>query len=264
MEPERLRPRPQGPKFEQKPRRDLARPLDQEETGGDEVTQGGGSPSYVSSGELGNDGIRAGRTGTPRENRTRKVSKGPGKIVIAVLVALLVAVGYFLLGQGGSSKALASETESPAYQKHRLASPGARMSLSRADVNTQATKAAVEAAKAGQPIPGLTSASPELVNHIAAGEVEFYTVRAYDTCAEDGDWITINSSNGAKLGSVMMTNAGTTMTIPVVNGHLPELNLIADRDGVGGVTVGVQTSGGVWYSGVLAPGQMQPIPLTMH
>jgi len=191
-------------------------------------------------------------------------SGGSRNVILALVVAMLLAVGYFLVGQGGSSKSLASETESPAYQKHKLANPAARMSLSRADINPQATKAAVEAAKAGQPIPGLTSASPELVNHIAAGEVEFYSVRAYDTCAEDGDWITITSSNGAKLGSVMMTNAGTTMTIPVVNGQVPDLNLIADRDGVGGVTVGVQTSGGVWYSGVLAPGQMQPLPLTMR
>jgi len=208
---------------------------------------------------------RPARTPTPRETEPKPKAGSGGKFLIAAILAVLLAIGYFMFGQGpGKSDALASETQSPAYQKHKLASPGARMSLSRADLNPQVTKAAVEAAKAGQPIPGLSGASPELVNHIAAGDVEFYTVRAYDTCAEDGDWITITSSNGAKIGSIMMTNAGTTMSIPVVSGQVPDLNLIADRDGVGGVTVGVQTSGGVWYSGVLAPGQMQPLPLTMR
>lgn len=138
------------------------------------------------------------------------------------------------------------------------------MRLSRSDLDAQATKSAIEAAKAGRAIPGLSSASPELVRQIAAGEVEFYTVRAYDTCAEDGDWVTVTTGNGAKMGSVMITNGGSSFTIPVVGGQVPSLNLTGDKDGVGGITVGIQTSGGVWYSDVLSEGQMQQIPTTIR
>src|SRR4051794_6602790 len=210
MEPERLRPHTQGPEPDvARPRRDLGRPAD-DDLGASASSGSSATDSPSSTGSTTGAAARPARTSTPRETQPKPKAGSGGKFLIAAILAVLLAIGYFMFGQGpGKSDALASETQSPAYQKHKLASPGARMSLSRADLNPQVTKAAVEAAKAGQPIPGLSGASPELVNHIAAGDVEFYTVRAYDTCAEDGDWITITSSNGAKLGSVMMTNAGT-------------------------------------------------------
>ena len=258
MEPDRLRPQPEKPRDESAPQsRPLSRPLDDDEpASGSGVASGSENvappPRHSSTGKS-----------VARKQTAPKPSGSGGKLVMAIVIAVMLAIGYFMFG--GSSKAsLAAETESPAYQKHKFVVAGSQMRLSRSDVDVQATKAAIEAAKAGRTIPGLSSATPELVNQIAAGEVEFYTVRAYDTCAEDGDWVTITSSNGAKMGSVMITKAGSSFSIPVVGGQVPGLSLTGDKDGVGGITVGIQTSGGIWYSDVLSEGQMQQIPLTIR
>jgi hypothetical protein len=159
---------------------------------------------------------------------------------------------------------LAAETQSPNYQKNKNAKPGTPMNLAAADINQQATDAAVAAAESGKPIPGLDSVSAGLLESIKKHEVKFITVRAYDSCAEDGDWVTLSTDAGSKIGSFMLTIVGRTIVIPVVNGQLPQMTLTGDRDGVGGITVGIESSTGTWYSGVLAPGESQPIPLAMQ
>jgi hypothetical protein len=164
----------------------------------------------------------------------------------------------------GGGSMLAAETQSPNYQKNKNANPATPMMFGAADFNQQATDAAEAAANAGQPIPGLDVASPALVESIKKHEVKFITVRAYDSCAEDGDWVTLTTDSGSKIGSFMLTIVGRSVVIPVVNGVLPKLTLTGDKDGVGGITVGVETSTGTWYSGVLAPGESQPIPLAMQ
>jgi hypothetical protein len=197
-----------------------------------------------------------------------------GLWIAAIIIAAFLAVGYAVVGGGGGNpsgsgitagdKLIASETQSPEYQKHKNRVAGSAAKLSSADLNAQQTQAAIDAVKAGQPIPGLTSASPELKAAVQKGDVKFYTVRAYDTCAEDGDWVTLTTSNGAKIGSFMLLKAGTTVSIPVIGGQIPKLQLTGDKDGVGGITVGVITSGGTWYSSILSPGESEEIPLTVN
>ncbi len=210
----------------------------------------------------------------PEPEPPRK-SGGTAWVAGLVLVAVM-GLGYLFMGGPPSSSApaapqqtqqqsmLAAETQSPEFAKHRNRVAGARVNISMADLDLAQTQAAIDAAKAGQPIPNLTGASPDLVSSIAKGDVKFYRVRAYDTCAEDGDWVTVSTSNGAKVGSFMLTKVGTTVTIPVVGGQVPNVQLTADRDGVGGVTVGVVTSEGTWYSGVLDPGQSEAIPMASN
>jgi hypothetical protein len=199
-----------------------------------------------------------------------------GKVAAVLVLAGALFFGYNYMhkantgGDGTSvtmpdkAAMLAAETQSPNYQKHKNANPATPMSLSPADFNQQATSAAEAAAQAGQPIPGLDSASAPLVEAIKKHDVKFITVRAYDTCAEDGDWVTLTTDAGSKIGSFMLTIVGRSIVIPVVGGQLPHMTLTGDRDGVGGITVGIESSGGTWYSGILAPGDTQPIPLVMQ
>lgn len=212
--------------------------------------------------------------GAPATPEPPKKSSG-GMWLGGIVVAAVLAVGYLFFGGAPSASTppanapiqqsiAAAETESPEFAKHKNRAPGASASLSAADLDPAQTQAAIEAAKAGRPIPGLSGASPELVSAIEKGDVKFYRVRAYDTCAEDGDWVTITTSNGAKMGSFLLTKVGSSMSIPVVGGQIPNVQLVADKDGVGGVTVGVTTSGGTWYSGVLSPGETEQIPMTMN
>jgi uncharacterized membrane protein len=203
-------------------------------------------------------------------------SSPAGKVVAALVLAGALFVGYNYMHKSGppdggaavtmpaAGSMLAAETQSPNYQKNKNANPATPMHLSAADVNQQATDAAEAAAQAGQPIPGVDSASEALVEGLKKHEVKFITVRAYDSCAEDGDWVTLTTDAGTKVGSFMLTIAGRSVVIPVVNGQLPHMTLTGDKDGVGGITVGIESSGGTWYSGVLAPGDTQPIPLVMQ
>jgi hypothetical protein len=238
---------------------------------------GGGSSANQYAGTT--NAPSGGRTAVPPPPAPKPPAAGPVKPksngwLVLVLLAILLGGGYYFMSNnsaGGSSAApsttaavAATDEMSPNYAKHKNADPRTPMSLSRLDLDQKTTDAAVKAAQLGQPIPGVTNASPELIDHIKKGDVKFYTVRAYDTCAEDGDYVTITTSNGAKIGSFMLTIAGRMISIPVVGGAIPNINLIGDRDGVGGITAGVQTSGGTWYSGILDPGQMQPIPLEMR
>lgn len=202
-------------------------------------------------------------------------SSPAGKVVAVLVLAGALFFGYNYMHkappdngavatQPAGGGMLASETGSPNYQKHKNFNPSTPMRLSAADFNQQATDAAEAAAQAGQPIPGLDSASEGMVEAIKKHEVKFITVRAYDSCAEDGDWVTLTTDAGTKVGSFMLTIAGRSVVIPVINGQLPHLTLTGDKDGVGGITLGVESSGGTWYSGVLAPGDTEQIPLVMQ
>lgn len=199
-----------------------------------------------------------------RGDATGRQRSRSGLTRAALLMAVIGGIGALWVNGSGAARPEAgasAETRSAAYEKHKLAIPSAPVHLSRSDVNVEATRAAIEAAKAGRPIPGLSSASPELVRALAEGKAEVYTVRALDTCAEDGDHVTVTTDNGARVGPFMLTNAGTVISVPAINGVLPSVQLIADKDGEGGITVAVQSSGGTWYSSIMAEGQMQAISL---
>ena len=280
MEPERLEPEKEGPKREAaKP--PLSRPGMERYGGDDEVTadlpaaSSPPPPSAPRPPEVKPPQRTQPPSAPPPEKKRTAAGAGLG---IAAL-ALLLAFGYNYLnnstpGGGGPPSAsisqpaktdlTAAETMSPNYQKHKNVNRSIPMGLSSMDRDAKTTEAAVQAAETGQPIPGVSEATPELRAKIQQKKVEFYTVRAWDTCAEDGDWVTIVTGDGAKIGTFMLTNAGKMISIPVVDGQAPTLTLIGDKDGVGGITAGIQTSNGSWYSGVLSPGESQPIPVALH
>ena len=97
---------------------------------------------------------------------------------------------------------------------------------------------------------------------VAEDKTEFFTVQLFDTCAEDGDWVTIRLDNGLTFGPIPIFHHPTTVLVPINVDKPSRVWLEATREGGGGVTVALQTSTGVWFSRILVEGTRQEIPLT--
>jgi hypothetical protein len=179
-------------------------------------------------------------------------------LVRLVVLVVLAAGGWYYFGQ--SRAGATSEEQSPMYQKHVAGASLTPARLSAADID----RARGQAALRGEPIPFLSNPSAEFQQNVKDGKVEFYAVRLYDTCYEDGDVVTLRLSSGVEMGPVPLTNSGTTISIPVVAGEAPQVTVVGIKDGTGGITVGVQSSGGMWYSGVIPEGGTQSMPLTVR
>jgi hypothetical protein len=186
-----------------------------------------------------------------------------GMLLKIVAVVVLAVVGYFYFGRT-PTVAVGAEAASPNYQKNKNADPSVPAVFGPKDVDHARTEAAKQAAERGDPIPGVTNPSPAFIEAVKKGDVTFYAVRAYDTCAEDGDVVTLHLPLGADIGPIPLTIAGTTVSVPVVAGQPASLTVVAVQDGVGGVTVGVQTSGGVWFSQVMPVGGTENMPLAIQ
>jgi hypothetical protein len=157
-----------------------------------------------------------------------------------------------------------AEEAMPNYQKNKQADPRVPAVFAAKDIDQRATDAARQAAQRGEPIAGVTNPSPQFIDAVKAGKVTFYAVRAYDTCAEDGDVVTLRIPAGGEIGPIPLTIAGTVVSVPVVQGFPASISVLAVKDGVGGVTLGIQTSGGVWFSKVMAVGESETMALAMQ
>lgn len=220
-----------------------------------------GSGSDSDSGSTGQSG-RAGGGDDRRRGADASRSSGNSRNLFKfVAVALLLLLGWFFIGR--DSTYAGPEDQAPAYKQHQTASANP-VRLGSSDIDRQLTRTATAAAQQGEPIPGIPNPSPALIDGLKAGKVTFYKIHVYDTCAEDGDIVSIVASNGGNFGPVNLTHAGTTYSVPVIDGQPPRVTLRADKDGNGGITVGAQTSGGVWYSAVIPEGGSQVIPLVMQ
>jgi hypothetical protein len=189
-----------------------------------------------------------------------RATPGGGSALKLVALAVVAFLGYKLLSGGGQAKIDEPTRE---FQEQRAAHPGQPMvTLGPQDLARDFTRQAEQAVHAGQPIPGLPGASPELIRAVRQGEVQFYQIRLYDDHDEDGDVVTVTLDNGVQFGPLTLTNAGDTLTIPVVRGTPPQITLHAVTDGYppNGVTCGVHSSSGEWYSTILQPGQTERVP----
>ncbi len=171
--------------------------------------------------------------------------------------AALVLGGWYYMGNAHT--ATITGTEQGPYKQHQQATASMVSGLGMADMDGALTQIAPVAARMGQPVPNLSNPTPKLLDAIRKGDVKFYRVRIYDTCEEDGDFVTIESDSGVSYPSFMLTNAGRMLTIPVIGNTPPKVTMTGIKDGVGGITAGVVTSTGVWYSKILAPGESEPI-----
>jgi hypothetical protein len=108
---------------------------------------------------------------------------------------------------------------------------------------------------ADHPKPQLTEG---LRQEILRGDTEFFHIYLFDTCDEDGDVVEI-LLNDVPFGIVPITNAGTTLSVPVSASGSTRIAIKGIRDGVGGITTGCWTSKGQGFVRVLAPGEVQEL-----
>lgn len=201
--------------------------------------------------------------GAPPPSGGKPPGSSSKNLVRLLILAVLAFGGWYYFGHSGRAGAM-TEEESPMYQKQKLGPSAQPASLTASDVDRVRGDRVREAALHGDPIPGLANPSPEFVQALKDGKVQFYAVRLYDTCVEDGDVVTLRLSSGVDIGPVPLTNAGTTVSFPVVANEAPQVTVIGVKDGTGGITVGVQTSGGMWYSGIIPEGGTETMPLTVR
>jgi len=90
---------------------------------------------------------------------------------------------------------------------------------------------------------------------IAKGDIKIYSITVLDNCAEDGDIVRIKV-NRMDLGEVLLTNAGSTISVPLSASGNDNISIIGVKDGQGGITVTFRTSQGDYYSKVMQPGEV--------
>ncbi|HTS26632.1 MAG TPA: hypothetical protein VMH81_12220 [Bryobacteraceae bacterium] len=232
---------------------------------------GGGGGSAVPPGGPGSggSGSPAGTSGQGGPAGGGQPASGTGsKPIVAGPLVKIVALGALLVGGWFWFKPApvytGPEEMAPHYTDNKNADPRVPAIFAAKDINHKLTDDARQAAQRGEPIPGITNPSPALIDAVKNGKVTFYAVRAYDTCAEDGDVVTLRLPIGGEIGPIPLTIAGTVVSIPVVEGQPAAVTVVGVRDGVGGITVGVQTSGGVWYSKVMAVGETENMALSIR
>ncbi len=216
---------------------------------------GGSGPT---SGEQ-SSGIGAGGSTPP----VSKPGASRGTLLKILAVVFLAAMGWMYFGRSSSNVANAEEA-SPNYQKNKNANPSVPAVLSAKDLDRARTDAVRAAAIAGNPLPGITNPSPAFVEAAKRGDVTFYAVRVYDSCAEDGDVVTLKLPMGGDIGPIPLTIAGTTVSIPVVTGQPAQISILGVKDGVGGITLGAESSGGTWFSEVLDVGGSETMLLSVQ
>jgi len=259
MEPERLQPqREPAPLQPDIQRPEMRRPESQPPVRNLGERTPGSPSGTADSGRSGQSG--AGKPGA--EGPSKPPSSG-GRLLKVLAVVVLAVVGWFYFGRAPAVYS-GPEEAAPNYSNNKNADPSIPAALSAKDIDRATTDRAKDAALRGEPIPGVTNPSPAFLEAVKKGDVTFYAVRAYDTCAEDGDVVTLRLPIGADIGPIPLTIAGTVVSVPVVAGEPRQLTVIAVKDGVGGVTLGVQTSGGVWFSQVMPVGGTETMPLDIH
>ncbi len=146
----------------------------------------------------------------------------------------------------------------PRYH-HHIESPATEIIVGDEDIdraNTQAARTGNEATLASEPL--VATLTPGARAEIRAGDARYYHIFLFDNCDEDGDIVQVYF-NGALLGEVPITHAGTTISVPVTQGAAGLLQIVAVHDGQGGITVAFQTSAGRRYSRILQVGESQVV-----
>lgn len=202
----------------------------------------------------------------------------------AAVLAVALAAGWFVKQQGPPAAPAAAVAE----QKTLL--------IGAADLNRQATDAlralppsgkdsAAERSaalpaldlrmpvKPGAPVhlaPGVPPTSPapipiagmampvglEAATAVQQGEYAIFSLKLMDFADMDGDIIGV-SVDGVPMGQFMLTHGGATLDIPLKQGRRQVVRITAIRDGVGGITLGVQSSLGQTQTRVMTPGEFE-------
>lgn len=81
-----------------------------------------------------------------------------------------------------------------------------------------------------------------------------FSMRLIDNVDQDGDVVQI-LIDGVPMSFLSLTHAGATLEIPLKKGESHRITVMAVRDGVGGITLGLQTSAGTITSRRMAVGE---------
>lgn len=100
--------------------------------------------------------------------------------------------------------------------------------------------------------------SEGMKQELLAGDINFFHLFIYDSCAEDGDVVDV-ILDGQAFARVPITNQGATLSIPMANGRVTAVAIQGVYDGGGGITVAFHSSGGDAFLGVLDAGQTVPL-----
>jgi hypothetical protein len=194
--------------------------------------------------------------GSPKPGSSR------GTLLKVLAVVFLAVLGWMYFGR--THPAAGAEEAAPNYQKNKNANPAVPAVLTSRDLDRAKAQAVQAAALAGNPLPGITNPSPAFIEAAKRGDVNFYVMRVFDSCAEDGDVVTIQLPEGGEIGPIPLTIAGTTISIPVVAGQPPSVRIVGIKDGVGGITVGAESSGGTWFSEIMPVGGTEDMLLSVQ
>jgi hypothetical protein len=83
-----------------------------------------------------------------------------------------------------------------------------------------------------------------------------FSMKLLDNMDQDGDVVMI-SIDGVPMSYLSLTNAGASLDIPLKKGESHRITVTATHDGVGGVTLGLQTSAGTIMSRNMAVGESE-------
>jgi hypothetical protein len=210
-------------------------------------------------------------------------SRPPGKSRVVLALAALIAAGAV------AATAIHFRPPSGPPPIAAAASENKVITVTEADINVAATKrereaepaavapaqapagpsAAAPEARAASPLP---VAPPELISPKASAPQSVLTPRArqavraegwsvfsmklLDNMDQDGDVVMI-SIDGVPMSYLSLTNGGASLDIPLKKGESHRITVTATHDGVGGVTLGLQTSAGTVMSRNMAVGESE-------
>lgn len=168
-------------------------------------------------------------------------------------VAAIAVAGYFAFFSGPAVDSVSqadSQSRASAYQG-LLASPGFALDL--------VAPGDVDKAIASMP-KGVTEQQRDQVrSDVNQGRVKLAWLTVWDTQAEDGDIVRLQSSASFPI-EVMALNAKTTIAIPYpADGKVLVTGV---RDGGGGITVALQSGSALIDWPTMAPGDTLNLPVT--
>jgi hypothetical protein len=98
--------------------------------------------------------------------------------------------------------------------------------------------------------------TPQGQKAVQSDGFSIFSMRLLDNMDQDGDVVLI-SIDGVPMSYLALTNAGATLEIPLKKGESHRITVTATHDGVGGVTLGLQTSAGTILSRNMAVGESE-------
>ncbi len=89
--------------------------------------------------------------------------------------------------------------------------------------------------------------TPQARQAVRSDGFSIFSMKLVDDMDQDGDVVQI-LIDGVPMSYLSLTHAGATLEIPLKKGESHKITVLAVRDGVGGVTLGLQTSAGMIVS----------------